>query len=714
MKSYLRYEPGKLFGVIASPQCNVIYDWSGNLAISGTLQDISVWNLRQGIQISSLKYDLVNYPYASFGEISVLSRCADKSTLSAGYTTGEIRIFDYIAKTTKAVLRGHKSGVSCLTNDGGSILASGGKDSDIFLWDLTSCTGVCQLRGHKDVVTGLAFLPIPSSLEGTVTVNGTAVLSKRLVSCSKDTLMKVWDVETQTCLQTITGHRCEIWSLAISPSGSFLVTGSSDESIRGYRIRSGVEAQNSNSNDNNNAASELSPAPVVNLNDDEQVLDYIGCVHREHGNTDKCTGVHFSACGSVLAAQSSGKIVDLYRIRSDDERTKKAKRKAKRAREKETSSSKKTMTDSTDGGGDVHHVHVEEGVGVEGGDQMTITMTQTLTDYLEPIQSIRCTQKVRSLCFSPDTSIIHGSSSSSSNGKGKGKVVKAMISLMDNVIEVYDIPVVMSENSGNTSSDNVPGKTSVLELPGHRSDVRAVALSSDGLVLATCSSDGVKIWSTSSFLSNRSCRTGYGVSICFAPGNRYALVGTREGKIQAVDVSSGEMVLEVEAHEGAVWSLAVRPDGRGMMSGGADKMVKFWDFTVEGGKLGVSLSRELQMSQDVLCLRYSGSKSQSKLLLAVGLLDHTVKVFFDDSLKFFLSLYGHKLPVTCLDISTDSTLLASGSADKTVKIWGLDFGDCHRSLLGHEDTVTAVRWQSQSHLLFTASKDGVVKYWDAD
>ena len=71
---------------------------------------------------------------------------------------------------------------------------------------------------------------------------------------------------------------------------------------------------------------------------------------------------------------------------------------------------------------------------------------------------------------------------------------------------------------------------------------------------------------------------------------------------------------------------------------------------------------------------HSGSKSQSKLLLAAGLLDSTIKVFFDDSLKFFLSLYGHKLPVTTIDISTDSTLLASGSADKTIKLWGLDFG----------------------------------------
>lgn len=71
----------------------------------------------------------------------------------------------------------------------------------------------------------------------------------------------------------------------------------------------------------------------------------------------------------------------------------------------------------------------------------------------------------------------------------------------------------------------------------------------------------------------------------------------------------------------------------------------------------------------------------------VALLDSTVKIFHDDSLKFFLSLYGHKLPVMSMDISDDGTLLATGSADKTVKIWGLDFGDCHRSLLAHDDSI---------------------------
>ena len=144
------------------------------------------------------------------------------------------------------------------------------------------------------------------------------------------------------------------------------------------------------------------------------------------------------------------------------------------------------------------------------------------------------------------------------------------------------------------------------------------------------------------------------------------------------------------------------------MTGGADKLVKFWDFSVEKGTLGMSLARQLQMTHDVsvraIQPRLEGEKTEEKVLVAIGLMDHTIKVFYEDSLKFFLSLYGHKLPVMCLDISYDSNLLVSGSADKTIKIWGLDFGDCHRSLIAHEDSVTSIRFQPKTHYFSLVGK----------
>jgi U3 small nucleolar RNA-associated protein 12 len=101
-------------------------------------------------------------------------------------------------------------------------------------------------------------------------------------------------------------------------------------------------------------------------------------------------------------------------------------------------------------------------------------------------------------------------------------------------------------------------------------------------------------------------------------------------------------------------------------------------------------------------------------VLACALLDSTISVVYADSKKFMFSLYAHKLPVTCIDISSDSTLLASVSQDKTVKLWGLDYGDCHKSIIAHEKSILACHFVKETHFFWTAGRDGVLKYWDGD
>lgn len=46
-----------------------------------------------------------------------------------------------------------------------------------------------------------------------------------LVTCSKDSAVRVWDLETQHCSQTVVGHKGEVWSLDVDPSETRLVTG---------------------------------------------------------------------------------------------------------------------------------------------------------------------------------------------------------------------------------------------------------------------------------------------------------------------------------------------------------------------------------------------------------------------------------------------------------------------------------------------------------
>lgn len=145
--------------------------------------------------------------------------------------------------------------------------------------------------------------------------------------------------------------------------------------------------------------------------------------------------------------------------------------------------------------------------------------------------------------------------------------------------------------------------------------------------------------------------------------------------------------------------------GDSVVSGSADADVKFWTIgmapidndsldtngndtsTTESGGSNMAFTlvhtKTLKMSDDVLCIKHSPDGK----LLCVSLLDCSIKVFYKDSLKFFLNLYGHGLPVLTMDISSDSLLLVSGGADKSVRVWGLDFGDCRKSMRGHTDSV---------------------------
>lgn len=116
------------------------------------------------------------------------------------------------------------------------------------------------------------------------------------------------------------------------------------------------------------------------------------------------------------------------------------------------------------------------------------------------------------------------------------------------------------------------------------------------------------------------------------------------------------------------------------------------------------------MSDDIHCVKFS---PDGKFYI-VSLLDSTLKVFFSDSDKLFLTMYGHKLPVLSFDISSDNSLLVSGSADKNVKLWGMDFGNCHRSIFAHSDSIMAVCFVKDTHYFFSASKDKSIKYWDGD
>ena len=513
-------------GVISSPGCNVSFDASGNLAISGGVHEVNLWNIRQGSQMAQLKDKVdAGYPFSPISEVTSIAASPDKKTVAVGYSTGEVKIFDYLQQTLLTTLRGHRSAVTRLVYDdieeqGGLVLASGGADCDIFLWDLVANVGVARLRGHKDAITGIGFLRSGNR-------------QNLLVSSSKDTQMKVWDVDTRFCIQTILGHRSEIWSLAVikprdkeDPHAFRVFTGCGDDQLRGYRVKSSV----TNSEDREGGADML-------LDDEETVLEFYGSITRcapKSTVNDRCANIAVSANGGVIGCMA-GKTLEMFRVRDVDEIKKKVKKRRRKGRKANSGdawseSNKKdgededmeedrqedqAPEDNTNGSGNVDDDsdHADEEDGEEGSGSHA-----QLADELEYLSCVRGSAKLRGCAIRPGNHL---------GGTNKDNKVQVLLSLITNSFEMFDV------STARVAHLRVaPAKSLVLDIHGHRSDVRAVVVSEDGTTLATCSSEGVKIWSTGSGTCMRSCACGYGVSLAFAPGAKYLVVGTKEGSVQ--------------------------------------------------------------------------------------------------------------------------------------------------------------------------------------
>ncbi|XP_057983987.1 uncharacterized protein LOC131168514 [Malania oleifera] len=653
VKAYLRYEPAAAFGVISSVEANIVYDSTGKHLLAPALEKVGVWHVRQGLCTKTLT------PSPSFRGSSLAVTCiasSPSSLIASGYADGCIRIWDCEKGTCETSLNGHKGAVSALRyNKAGSLLASGSKDCDIILWDVIAEAGLFRLRGHRDQVTDLVFLDS----------------GKKLVSSSKDKFLRVWDLENQHCMQIISGHHSEIWSIDADTEERYLVTGSADSELRFYMIKHELVDEQSGPSVNGNEIVTGGDLPAQNK---WELLKYFGEIQRQ--NKDRVATVRFNDAGNLLACQVAGKTVDIFHVLDEAESKHKAKRRLNRKKEKR---SRKVAAEVTENG-DARHRAGEEGN----------VLAVIVTDVFKLLQTIRVSKKICSISFCPITP--------------KSLLATLALSLNNNLLEIYSI--------NSTSST----RTISIELQGHRSDIRSVALSSDNTVLMSTSHNAVKIWNPSTGSCLRTIDSGYGLCSLFGPLNKFAIVGTKSGTIEIIDVGSGTCVEVVQAHGGSVRSMAMFPHGNGFITGSADHDVKFWEFQnlqkpgQDSKSLTVSNTRTMKMNDDVLVVAV---RPDAKYI-AVALLDCTVKVIFMDSLKIFLTLYGHKLPVLCMDISSDGDLIVTGSADKNLKIWGLDFGDCHKSIFAHADSVMAVQFVCNTHYLFSVGKDRLVKYWDAD
>ncbi|KAM5581869.1 hypothetical protein ABKV19_010884 [Rosa sericea] len=611
VKSYLRYEQGAAIGVIVSGGSNITYDGSGKHLVAPALETLRVWHARQGICSKTLTPPL---EHPTLVTCIVASPCS--SVIACGYGDGSVRIWDSDTETCDNIFNGHNGAVTALRyNERGDMVASGGQDKDIVLWDVEMGEGRYRLRGHGDQVTDLVFLDS----------------SNKLVSSSKDKLLKVWDLgnlnQTPYCMQTISGHHSEIWSIDRDPDEKYLVSGSADRELRFYTIKHNFKDGQSISNGNG--------TEIVSCEDNKwEVLKLFGEYNKRQSKYRVAT-VRFNKSGNLLACQEAGKTVEIFNVLNEAESKRKAKRRLRREKEKRNAKGEPEVMED----GDANHE-----AGEEGNNHVV-----TLSDVFEHFQTIRAAKKICSISFCPNPP--------------KNLRATLALSLNNNLLEFYSVEGAVTK------------KTHTIELQGHRSSVRSLTLSSDNSFVMSTSDTEVKLWNPSTSNCLHTIDIPNLVSGFILPNNKYALVGTKGGNMEIIDTGNATVTEVVEAHGGSVQSIVRLPNENGFVTGSLDGYVKFWEYEVK---------------------------------------QKSPQVYYMDKLNPFLTLYGHKLPVLCMDVSSDGDLIVTGSQDKNVKIWGLDFGDCHKSMFFHRSSVKQVKFVSNTHYVVSVGKDKQVNYWDAD
>jgi WD40 repeat protein len=91
---------------------------------------------------------------------------------------------------------------------------------------------IIRLRGHRDQITEIRFLSFADERPST----SAAAVAGLLLTASKDTFMKLWDLSTQHCIQTVVAHRSEIWSLDVNLEMGMLFTGSGEGELKAWKI----------------------------------------------------------------------------------------------------------------------------------------------------------------------------------------------------------------------------------------------------------------------------------------------------------------------------------------------------------------------------------------------------------------------------------------------------------------------------------------------
>ncbi len=591
-------------------------------------------------------------------------------------------------------LRGHEASVNSVAfSPDGRMLASGGDDATIRLWNLNEpTTGPLVLHGHEGWVSSVVFSP-----DG-----------ERLASGSFDAVVRLWNLsEPGAAPEILNGHEARVNSVAFSPDGQTAASGSFDETIRLWDLNDltaeplvlrGHEASV------NSVAFSPDGQTMVSGSDDETIRlwnlsDPIAEPLVLRGHEFSVNSVAFSPDGQTLASSSDDETVRLW-----------------------------DLNDLTAEPLVLHgHEALVSSLMFNPDGQMlassslnaTIRLWNLSDPIADPIVLFGHKFSVNSVAFSPDGQTLASGSD-------------------DETIRLWDLSVPVAEPlvlrgdefSINSIVFNPDGQTLAsgsfdssirlwnlsdptlepLILSSHELSVNSVAFSPDGQTLASGSFDEtIRLWD----LSNPSAEPwvlrgheGWVYSVAFSPDGQTLASSSFDETIRVWNLGNlSAEPLVLRGHEFSVYSIAFSPDGRTLASSGYDETIRLWNLGNPSGEPLILRGHEAWV--------YSVVFSPDGQTLATSGDDNMVRLWnLNNPSGEPLVLRGHEALVSSVAFSPDGHTLASGSFDATVRLWNLNDPSAEPLVLrGHEFSVHSVAFSPDGRTLASGSFDATIQMY---